>query len=472
MLLGGITGINGGIIENCDNAGAISATKSNINNDATIGGIAGYSTGIISNCNNTGIVDSYGSGNGGIVGIINNHARVAYCNNNNTIIQNSGTNTGGIVGEDLNNGTIENCLNTGKINVIKGDADNIGIVGGIVGVGVQAKINLCINKGDIESVGSYVGGIAGNALAEITNSHNEGIVKVTGQNSYKNSCVGGIAGQLDANGYSNAKIENCYNTNMVYGKGDHAAGIASFSNGKIIDCYNTGYVSSETGIVGGIVGDDGATSDGTLPIISNCYNTGKIEAKTYAISTTYIIEDGYVGGIAGGNHGDLTKCWNSGDVIGQAVVGGIAGISYATITESYNIGAVKATGKDKNNNSALGGICGFSYSSDGKISYCYNRGEIIADYYGVGGILGGQEASASLTNSYNAFLTNKPGLVGHIGDGTEVTQCYYLGTATSGQQRTEADMKTNEFISLFGDTSKWKLDTNNKNNGFVILNWQ
>lgn len=160
---------------------------------------------------------------------------------------------GGIVGSIENGGKIENCINTGKIDIISGDTNNNGISGGITGLAYKTEINLCVNKGDIESTAAYVGGIVGNAIAEITNSHNEGMVKVTSQNVDNNSCAGGIAGQLDANDYSNAKIENCYNSNTVYGKSDHVGGIASFSNGKIIDCYNTGYVSSETGIVGGIV---------------------------------------------------------------------------------------------------------------------------------------------------------------------------------------------------------------------------
>ena len=152
------------------------------------------------------------------------------------------------------------------------------------------------------------------------------------------------------------------------------------------------------------------------------------------------------------------------------MVGGIAGISSKTVTESYNVGTIKATGKDKNNNSALGGVCGFSNNCT--ISYCYNIGEIIAEYNCVGGILGGQDNSAIVTNSYNAFKTNKPGIVGYMGRETKQSQCYYIGTVTSGQQCTEADMKTTEFINLLGGNSKWKLDTNNKNNGFVILNWQ
>lgn len=377
---------------------------------------------------------------------------------------------GGIVGSIENGGKIENCINTGKIDIISGDTNNNGISGGIAGLAYKTEINLCVNKGDIESTAAYVGGIVGNAIAEITNSHNEGMVKVTSQNVDNNSCAGGIAGQLDANDYSNAKIENCYNSNTVYGKSDHVGGIASFSNGKIIDCHNTGYVSSETGIVGGIVGDNGASNSGILSTIINCYNTGKIEAKTYSVSVTKIIEDTYVGGITGGNHGNLTKCWNSGEIIGQAVVGGIAGISSKTVTESYNVGTIKATGKDKNNNSALGGVCGFSNNCT--ISYCYNIGEIIAEYNCVGRILGGQDNSAIVTNSYNAFKTNKPGIVGYMGRETKQSQCYYIGTVTSGQQCTEADMKTTEFINLLGGNSKWKLDTNNKNNGFVILNWQ
>jgi len=33
-------------------------------------------------------------------------------------------------------------------------------------------------------------------------------------------------------------------------------------------------------------------------------------------------------------------------------------------------------------------------------------------------------------------------------------------------------MKTTEFINLIGGESIWKLDSENINNGFIILNWQ
>lgn len=64
---------------------------------------------------------------------------------------------------------------------------------------------------------------------------------------------------------------------------------------------------------------------------------------------------------------------------------------------------------------------------------CWNSGEIIGQAV-VGGILGGITNSAIVINSYNAFKTDKPGIVGYMESGTKQSQCYYIGTVTSGQQ--------------------------------------
>ena len=33
-------------------------------------------------------------------------------------------------------------------------------------------------------------------------------------------------------------------------------------------------------------------------------------------------------------------------------------------------------------------------------------------------------------------------------------------------------MKTQAFVDLLGGSTYWKLDRQNQNNGFIILNWQ
>ena len=108
--------------------------------------------------------------------------------------------------------------------------------------------------------------------------------------------------------------------------------------------------------------------------------------------------------------------------------------------------------------------------------YCYNIGEVVAECNYVGGLIGMQRDNSTLSNSYNIFRiqegNTRSNLTGNISDNVNVTNCYYLGDTTSDYSRTEADMKTTEFINLIGGESIWKLDSNNINNGFVILSWQ
>ena len=210
---------------------------------------------------------------------------------------------------------------------------------------------------------------------------------------------------------------------------------------------------------------------GTKPIIRNCYNTGNVTSQGIVISGESI--DSIVGGIVAGNHGIVSSCWNSGKVTGISVIGGICGSNLESISDSYNKGVVQSTGKNINGDSVIGGIAGTLQS--GTINYCYNRGEIIAENKIQGGIVGFQRNNSTLSYSYNTFDISegefRGNLVGNIESGTK-NNCYYLSTITSGEERQENDMKTEEFINLIGGSSKWKLDSGNINNGFIILSWQ
>lgn len=217
----------------------------------------------------------------------------------------------------------------------------------------------------------------------------------------------------------------------------------------------------------------GATQ-GNLVNIENCYNTGRIEAKGFSLSANSY---SYAGGIAGGNHGNISRCWNSGEVKGISTIGGITGLSDIYIGNCYNKGNIISVGQDAGGSSVIGGIAGYTYNN-AVTEYCYNTGEIVSEYKAVGGLLGGLRNNSILSNSYNIFEIHeenaKSNLVGYRNENenTKISNCYYRGVTTSGASRTETDMKTTEFINLIGGESVWKLDTQNTNNGFVILNWQ
>ena len=472
---GGIAGESFKEISNCDNNGIVQVTGKNINSDSTIGGIVGYiENGKVENCNNNNEVKSEGNCVGGVVGI-SSSSEILNCNNISQVTVNNGSSVGGILG--LFGGSqrvIENCSNSGNI-IDNGSSliDGNSLVGGICGQAQNALINSCTNIGNVTSNGPYVGGICGTTLNSITNSQNSGNITVNKPNSANNSCAGGIVGQIDASYIQEEiKIDNCNNSGIIFGNGDHVAGITAVNIGAVIqNSFNTGNVNSTNGIVGGIVGDSFEDAKGTKPIIRNCYNTGNVTSQGIVISGEFI--DSIVGGIVAGNHGIVSSCWNSGKVTGISCIGGVCGVSLDTISASYNVGIIESIGKNANGDSTIGGIAGVLEL--GSISYCYNRGEVIAESRLTGGLIGIQKNNSTLSYSYNTFDISegefRGNLVGNIESGTK-DNCYYLGTITSGEERQENDMKTEEFINLIGGSSKWKLDSGNINNGFIILSWQ
>ena len=472
---GGIAGESFKEISNCDNNGIVQVTGKNINSDSTIGGIVGYiENGKVENCNNNNEVKSEGNFIGGIAGI-SNSSDIVNCNNVSQININSGCYIGGTLGGfSGEQKVIENCTNSGYI-LVKGASiiDGNAIAGGICGRAEKAVINNCINTGDVTSNGSYVGGICGTTLNSITNSQNSGNITVNEANKDKKCHVGGIAGQIDA-GYvqGEVKIDNCNNSGIVYGNGDHVAGITAVNIGAVVqNSFNTANVNSTNGIVGGIVGEALVDNKNTKPIVKSSYNTGDITSQNTVISGTSV--DSYVGGIVAGNHGIVSSCWNSGKITGISCIGGVCGASLDTISDSYNVGIIESIGKNANGDSTIGGIAGVLEL--GSISYCYNRGEVIAESRLTGGLIGIQKNNSTLSYSYNTFDISegefRSNLVGKIEGGTK-NNCYYLSTITSGEERQENDMKTEEFINLIGGSSKWKLDSGNINNGFIILSWQ
>ena len=472
---GGIAGESFKEISNCDNNGIVQVTGKNINSDSTIGGIVGYiENGKVENCNNNNEVKSGGNCVGGVVGI-SSSSEILNCNNISQVTAYNGSCVGGILGLfGGNQKVIENCSNSGKIVVNGLNATNgNSLAGGICGQTQEGLINNCINTGDVTSSGAYVGGICGVTVNSITNSQNSGNITVNEANNDNNCCAGGIAGQIDASFVQEEiKIDNCSNTGEVIDIRIDVAGITAVNIGAVVqNSFNTGNVNSANGIVGGIVGDSFEDSKGTKPIIRNCYNTGDITSQNTVISGNSV--DSYVGGIVAGNHGIVSSCWNSGKITGISCIGGVCGASLDTISDSYNVGIIESIGKNANGDSTIGGIAGVLEL--GSISYCYNRGKVIAESRLTGGIIGIQKNNSTLSYSYNTFDISegeyRGNLVGKIESGTK-NNCYYLSTITSGEERQENDMKTEEFINLIGGSSKWKLDSGNINNGFIILSWQ
>lgn len=245
---------------------------------------------------------------------------------------------------------------------------------------------------------------------------------------------------------------------------------------------------------GGIIGYSDSNSQSTT--IINCTNSGLIKSDVWA-----------TGGIAGNliSNSTVSSCLNTGEIYGDnGNCGGIVGaqgsddtrITYCNIDKSFNTGYVHAAGKT--GNPSTGGILGtIQFGDYCNITNSYNTGNVAATayssgniYHGVGGILGtiydnatatSTKSKAIISNCYNLGNTTNSyssSYAGQIlgrnnGMSSTVTNSFYLSTAAGtntygGTSVISATLKG--YASTLGVA--YKIDSNNKNNGYPILDWQ
>ena len=162
---------------------------------------------------------------------------------------------------------------------------------GLFGVIEGATIENLIVDGTISGK-AYAGGIVHKAYnSTLRNLGNEATVTTTANDA------GGIAGYIggDAYGVKPVTIENCYNHGAVSTTASATAGgivgyAYGLSNGSsITNCYNTGSVEASKGTAAGLVGKMNK-NDGKLTV-TNYFTTGELTG-----STTYpIANDSYSG---------------------------------------------------------------------------------------------------------------------------------------------------------------------------------
>lgn len=173
--VGGIAGVNYGLIENCSFTGTVTG-------DTNVGGIAGTNadTGEIRRCKNAGV-------------ILGNHSAGGIAGSNDGILNNCG-NTGKIntystdVAYDLDDFSVENLEKLNSTSNVAAHTDT----GGIAGIS-GGKIYFCVNTGEIgyAHVGYNIGGIVGRLhQGYIQNCTNNG--HVSGRKD-----VGGMVGQME-----------------------------------------------------------------------------------------------------------------------------------------------------------------------------------------------------------------------------------------------------------------------------------
>jgi len=133
-------------------------------------------------------------------------------------------------------------------------------------------------------------------------------------------------------------------------------------------------------------------------------NLGIVDAKVTG-------SDGVCGTLAGMvNHGTVSNCFSTGEVIGQASVGGLVGTSYrySMVRGSYSSASV--SGK------SAGGLVGYNTGSE--IISCYCTGSV-SGHRDVGGLLGSM-AQGRILNSFSlSHVTGQASVGGLVGSNSD-----------------------------------------------------
>ncbi|HIR18277.1 MAG TPA: filamentous hemagglutinin N-terminal domain-containing protein [Candidatus Caccocola faecigallinarum] len=409
--VGGIAGSNAGSItsdNNLTNEGTVSGTQ-------YVGGIAGENKGKIENVLNETLVLKNGDGAdakyfGGIAGT--NSGKITNATNNSNVSADGATIVGGIVGENTLSGELE-----GKL-INYGDVSGESNVGGLAGSnakddllkGTENDYITAENHGEVKADAGSAGGIfyENKGDIEYANLTNTGTVIGTGQAN-----TGGLFG-INNGDISNSKLTN---SGTVTG-GDNTGGLIGSNSGNVSNSSLINIVGAKvTGgdNTGGLIGKN--SGDVSFSSLINEYG-----AK--------VSGDDNTGGLFGYNTGKITggrndagtkyehKIYNNGTVTGDSNVGGLIGNNAvgSVLTAGYNTGAVNVTEGGSGEN--VGGIAG---TNAGIIDQVFNTvmtalgtGEKVSGNDNVGGIVGKNEAGATLSNAYNTTDVESSGTKGNI----------------------------------------------------------
>lgn len=457
--LGGVVGINNGNVQYVDSLGV---TNGGATNSSNIGGIigtnngnmySGYNESIVSGANNVGgIIGTNAEGKkvenvvnatgvegddnvGGLVGV--NSGSVTNGRNNGTITGNEYV--GGLVG----NNASENSVLTNLVNDSSASITGVKYVGGIAGsnagtITADKNNNNLINRGSITGY-QYVGGVAGLNTGTITNTNNDVELHV---NTAVNGGIGaqyfgGVVGQ-NGTDLNDGIIENAMNSNTIIAPdASYVGGIVGWNTekGQLIGMGNSNEGTVIGGsYVGGVIGKNdaaigskdsaqvGITNEGTV-IATKGGAGGLIGENNAAITNTVMINRGEVhgnntndgsgtGGLIGTNNenGDITYSSlineATGTVTGTNNVGGLIGVNKADITGGrYTVAGEDAgmyINKIYNNGVINVGTYGDT-DNDGDYEFTAGTGQ------NIGGLIGNNADSGSLTAGYNTGAINASG---------------------------------------------------------------
>ena len=372
--LGGISGINSGVIRACTNYGAVGYRQMGYN----IGGIAGTQSGYIVGCTNYGDIQGRKEV-GGIVGQMEPVSMVEFSEDTLQILKDQLIAMTGTVNQVSVNAQNNANQITSQIAVLQNqaetaksavkmlfpvddsyqvpDVDTILAAQNTLSTTVQSMTNT------VRSIASAADNtVEGLAQDLRTLSSQIGAMGYTLENDYKN--LGGSitdVSDLDTSDILTGKLEDCTNAGAVSADlnvggvagaiavendldtaqdleqlGEVSLNFSSEVRAVILNCENSGTVSCNKKNAGGIVGWQ------SLGLVKLCTSTGHVDATGAD----------YVGGISGASSGFVRECFAYSELRGADYVGGIAG-SGTIVTDS--LAHVDIEGRER-----LGGILGWA----------------------------------------------------------------------------------------------------------------
>ena len=252
------------------------------------------------------------------------------------------------------------------------------------------------------------------------------------------STVAPIAGFAGKIGGSITLFENVHVSGAVSAKKVVAGFVASLYNAKFVNCSAGVDIQTTDNHNGGFVARVGA--DNAVGVFENCYATGNINCATKK-------KGRFMGGFYGGDEFSsnltFTRCWASGNIVGEYQDGSFAGYfdsGTANITDCYATGNITNIASP-NYGKQLGGIVGVN-KGDLTITRCYCTGNLAcAKAESVGGILGlGASGNATISNCFFTGKLTAPtygvgGIVGYTkGVSLLVENCYAAGELSASEK--------------------------------------
>ena len=327
--------------------------------------------------------------------------------------------------------------------------------------------NIDLTNETWDVIGSYTDDTNNKAFAGIFEGNNR---TINGLNISKSQDYVGLFA------YNTGTIRDIVlESGSITGQG-RVAGITAVNAGTIENCHNKGVIINASGVgVGGIV----ARSIGE---ITYCSNSVDIASQTVS----------YIGGIVGAlNYTKMTNCYNTGNIEAVSNTGGLIGGNTGSNVECcYNTGNVKGTGKNEAGGTYVGGIAG-NNRSNGKIIACYNVGSVRSEYVNGGGITGQLVNGAEVKNCYNIGIVENQGssignISGSVYSSSKISNCYFskgicdlegVGrtndtTTIEVIDETISYMKTSSFVNDLNKDEEVFVISGSLNNGYPVLKWQ